>query len=72
VQGTSQVVSGTPIAVALSGEPPFWSFTAGSEKSADFVRVISDQNPFFNSGVQAFYNFTITYNAKKGRVALAT
>lgn len=72
VQGTSQVVSGTPIAVASSGEPPFWSFTAGSEKSADFVRVISDQNPFFNSGVQAFYNFTITYNAKKGRVALAT
>ena len=72
VPGTSQVVSGTPIAVASSGDPPFWSFTAGSEKSADLVRVISDQGPFFNSGVQAFYDFTITYNAKKGRVALST
>lgn len=72
VPGTSQVVSGTPISVALSGEPPFWSFTAGTETSADLVRVISDRGPFFNSGVQAFYDFTITYNARKGRVALAT
>ena len=54
-----------------SGEPPFWSFlTKGSEKSADLVRVISDKGPFFNSGVQAFYDFTITYNTKKGRVTL--
>ncbi len=70
--GTSQVVSGTPIAVASSGAPRFWSFTAGSETSADLVRVISDRSSFFNSGVQAFYDFTITYNANKGRVALAT
>jgi len=70
VPGTSQVVSGTPITVASGGEPPFWSFLTGSEKSADLVRVISDQGPFFNSGVQAFYDFTITYNAKKGHMTL--
>lgn len=70
VPGTSQVVSGTPIGVALNGEPPFWSFTAGSDKSTDLVRVMSDQAPFFNSGVQAFYDFTITYNATKGHVTL--
>ena len=71
--GTSQVVSGTPIAVAVSGQPPFWSFTAGSEKSADLVLVKSDRPyPFLNSGVQAFYDFTITYNAKKGHVTLTT
>jgi hypothetical protein len=72
VPGTSQVVSGTPMAVSLSGEPLFWTFTAGSEKSADLVRVMSDQGPFFNSGVQAFYDFTITYNAKKGVVTLTS
>ncbi len=71
VLGTSDVVAGTPFAVASSGQPPFWSFTAGTEKSADLVRVISDRGPFFNSGVQAFYDFTITYNAKKGRVTLS-
>ncbi len=72
VPGTSQVVSGTPIAVSSSGGPAFWSFTAGSEESADLVRVITDRGAFFNSGVQAFYDFTITYNAKKGRVTLST
>ena len=70
--GTSQVVSGTSVAVAMSGEPPFWSFTTGSAESDDLLRVISDQGPFFNSGVAAFYDFTITYNAKKGHVTLTT
>ena len=72
VPGTSQVVPGTPISVAVSGERPFWSLTAGSKTSTNLVRVIGDRGPFFNSGVQAFYDFTVTYNAKKGRVALAT
>jgi len=71
--GTSQVASGTPITAGVSGQPPFWSFTAGSEKSADLVLVKSDRpHPFLNSGVQAFYDFTITYNAKKGHVTLTT
>jgi hypothetical protein len=68
--GTTQLVSGTPITVASSGGAPFWSFTAGSAKSADLVRIIRGQGPFFNSGVQAFYDFTISYNAQKGHVTL--
>ena len=52
--------------MASSSEPPFWSFVTGAEKSADLVRVIASRGPFFNSGVQAFYDFTITYNAAKG------
>ena len=68
--GSTQVVSGTPITVASSGGAPFWSFTAGNAKSADLVRVISGQGPFFNTGVQAFYDFTLTYNAQKGHVTL--
>lgn len=72
VPGTSQVVSGTPLTVASAGDSPFWSFATGSEASADLVRVISDQGAFFNSGVQAFYDFTVTYNAKTGHIALTT
>jgi hypothetical protein len=72
VPGTTQVVSGTQFTVASSGESPFWSFVAGSDKSADLVRVISGKGPFFNSGVQAFYDFTITYDALKGHVTLTT
>ena len=71
VPGTSRVVTGTPIAVAVSGQPAFWSFTAGSEKSADLVLVKSDRPyRFLNTGVQAFYAFTVTYNAEKGHVTL--
>jgi len=72
VPGTTQVVSGTQFTVASSSESPFWSFVTGSEKSADLVRVITGRGPFFNSGVQAFYDFTITYNAQKGHVTLTT
>jgi hypothetical protein len=72
VPGTTQVVPGTSITVGSSGDPPFWSFTAGSDDSADLVRVVSDEGKFFNSGVAAFYDFTITYNAKKGHVTLTT
>jgi hypothetical protein len=72
VPGTSQVVSGTPISVASSGDPPFWSFSAGDDDSADLVRVVSNEGKFFNSGVAAFYDFTITYNDKKGHVTLTS
>ena len=72
VLGTTQVVSGTQFTVASRGESPFWSFRTGSAKSANLVRVIAGRAPFFNSGVQAFYDFTITYDARKGRVTLTT
>jgi hypothetical protein len=72
VPGTTHVVSGTQFTVASSGESPFWSFETGSAKSVNLVRVITGRGPFFNSGVQAFYDFTITYNAQKGHVTLTT
>jgi PE-PGRS family protein with aspartyl peptidase-like domain/uncharacterized protein DUF3443 len=72
VPGTTQVVPGTHFTVASDGESPFWSFVTGSEKSADLVRVVTGQGPFFNSGVQAFYDFTITYDTRKGHVTLTT
>ena len=39
---------------------PFWTFMAGTTKSADLVTVKTGQGPFVNTGVQAFYDFTIT------------
>lgn len=69
--GTSQVLAGTPMAVAARGAAsPFWSFTAGTTKSSDLVRVMDGHGPFFNSGVQAFYDFTISYDDTTGSVSL--
>lgn len=69
--GTSQVLAGTPMTVAKRGAAsPFWSFTAGTTKSSDLVRVMNGQGPFFNSGVQAFYDFTITYAEAAGSITL--
>jgi hypothetical protein len=71
--GTTQVLAGTPMAVAVRGAAsPFWSFTAGTTKSSDLVRVMDGQGPFFNSGVQAFYDFTISYDETTGSVSLGT
>jgi hypothetical protein len=70
--GTTQVASGTPVAVASKGASAFWTFTAGSKRSANLVRVISGRRPFFNSGVQPFYAFTVTYDAGKGRITLTS
>jgi hypothetical protein len=69
--GTSQVLAGTPMTVAtLGASSPFWSFTAGTTKSSDLVRVMDGQGPFFNSGVEAFYDFTITYDDATGSITL--
>jgi hypothetical protein len=72
LSGTSQVLAGTPMTVAKRGAvSPFWSFTAGTTKSSDLVRVINGQGPFFNSGVQAFYDFTISYADAAGSITLS-
>ena len=40
ITGTDHVVAGTPVSVTLSGaSAPFWTFTAGTTKSADLVTV---------------------------------
>jgi hypothetical protein len=72
ITGTDDVVGGTPVAVTLSGaKSPFWTFTAGATKSADLVTVKTGQGPFVNTGVQAFYDFTITYDDTTGQIRLS-
>ena len=66
------MATGTPVTVALNGaRSPFWTFTAGTTKSADLVTVKTDRGPFVNTGVQAFYDFTITYDDVTGRIVLS-
>ena len=70
--GTDQVEAGTPVAVALGGgAAPFWTFAAGTTKSEDLLTVKTDRGPFVNTGVQAFYDFTITYDDATGRILLS-
>jgi Protein of unknown function (DUF3443) len=70
--GTDQVVSGTPVDVALKGATdPFWTFTSGTTKSEDLVTVKTDRGPFVNTGVQAFYDFTVTYDDGTGQIRLS-
>jgi hypothetical protein len=72
IRGTDHVVPGTPVSVTLSGaSTPFWTFTAGTTKSADLVTVKTGQGPFVNTGVQVFYDYTITYNDTSGRIRLS-
>jgi hypothetical protein len=70
--GTDHVEAGTPVAVALGGSAaPFWTFAAGTTKSEDLLTVKTDRGPFVNTGVQAFYDFTITYDDATGRILLS-
>lgn len=72
ITGTDHVVPGTPVSVTLSGaSTPFWTFTAGTTKSADLVTVKAGQGPFVNTGVQVFYDYTITYNDTSGQIRLS-
>jgi hypothetical protein len=69
--GTSLVVAGTPVAVTIRGAPSaFWKFTAGVTKSADTVTLRAEVQAFVNTGVQAFYAFTLTYDDVNGVISL--
>ena len=71
VSASGQVQSGLPVTVAhKSAGTPFWTFTTGTSKSQDLVRINSGQGPFVNTGVQAFYDFTIHYDDQQGTIAL--
>jgi PE-PGRS C-terminal aspartyl peptidase-like domain/Protein of unknown function (DUF3443) len=71
ISASGQVQNGLPVAVAQKGaDSPFWDFTTGASKSQDLVRVESSQGPFVNTGVQAFYEFTIHYDDVHGTVAI--
>jgi hypothetical protein len=70
--GTDHVLAGTPVSASLTGvRAPFWAFTAGTTKSADLVTVKTGRGPFVNTGVQAFYDFTISYDDVTGQIRLA-
>ena len=57
---SGQVQSGLPVTVVHKGAgTPFWTFTTGTSKSEDLVRIESSQGPFVNTGVQAFFDFTM-------------
>ncbi len=72
IPGTAHVVAGTPVSVSVSGSTkPFWTFSAGTIKSDNLLTVEADEGPFLNTGVQAFYDFTITYDDVNGQVRLS-
>ncbi len=69
---SGHVQSGLPVTVAQKGAgTPFWTFTTGTSKSEDLVRIESGQGPFVNTGVQAFFDFTIHYDDLQGTIALS-
>ena len=70
--GTDHVVGGTPVSVSLGGaSAPIWAFTAGTTKSADLVTVKTDHGAFVNTGVQAFYDCTVSYDDVTGQTRLS-
>ncbi len=69
--GTDLVAPGTAVTATIRGSSaPFWRFTAGTTKSADTVSIRPDVPRLVNTGVQAFYAFTITYDNVHGTIGL--
>ena len=65
------VKSGIAVAVSAAGAPhPFWQFTTGTTKSEDLVTLRGVKRSFINTGVQAFFDFTVTYDDLRGTVVL--
>ncbi len=68
---SGQVQSGLAVSVVQRGAlTPFWTFTTGTDKSQDLVRINAGLGPYVNTGVQAFYAFTIHYDDQQGTIAL--
>jgi Protein of unknown function (DUF3443) len=69
--GSQKVVAGEPVSITVQGaQAPFWTFTTGTSKSLNLVTVRTDKGPYLNTGVQAFYAFTITYDDTTGTISL--
>jgi hypothetical protein len=49
---------------------PFWTFTTGNVSSENIVTRTPGRLEMIFAGVQAFYTFTITYDARFGRLFL--
>ena len=68
---SGQVQGGLAVSVVQKGAPtPFWTFTTGTAKSQDLVRIKTGLGPYVNTGVQAFYAFTIHYDELQGTISL--
>ena len=68
---SGQVQSGLAVRVAQRvAQSPFWTFTTGTDKSQDLVRIKAGQGPYVNTGVRVFYAFTIHYDDERGTIAL--
>jgi hypothetical protein len=71
VSGSRQVVPGLAVTVTQAGAAsPFWTFTTGTAKSQDLVRIGPETRAFVNTGVQAFYDFGVLYNDTAGTISL--
>jgi hypothetical protein len=67
--GSSLVAAGEPVSVYVAGSATaFWEFMTGTERSADTVTLRT--NAIVNTGVQAYYAFTITYDEVHGAISL--
>ena len=71
IPGTKEVVSNLPVALSQPGSTtPFWTFTTGTAKSQDLVRLGPQRRSFVNTGVGAFYDFVVLYDEVAGTVSL--
>jgi hypothetical protein len=65
------VKGGIAVSVNAAGAPhPFWQFSTGTVKSEDLVTLRGVTRSFINTGVQAFFDFTVTHNDLQGTVLL--
>lgn len=71
VAGSKQLVAGLAVTVTQVGAAsPFWTFTTGTAKSQNQVRIGPESGSFVNTGVQAFYDFCVLYNDTTGTISL--
>jgi hypothetical protein len=65
------VKSGIPVSLRVAGaQSSFWQFSTGAVKSENLVTIRGVTRSFVNTGVQAFFAFTVTYNDVQGTVLL--
>jgi hypothetical protein len=70
--GSTLVDPGTTVSAFERGaSEPFWSFTTGRVLSWNTVRAHPIGRGTINAAVQAFYAFTITYDAGRGEILLS-
>ena len=72
VAGSKQLVAGLAVTVTQVGAAsPFWTFTTGTTKSQNQVRIGPESGSFVNTGGRkAFYDFWVLYNDTTGTISL--